>query len=243
MLSEKPWKPEWVLRLYAGVICCLMAGMVLVGIVGKLLPGENNTHRDFVSFMISAACFQGAALVLVHFFVRRHETTWQEAFGFRLAGAKRVVGMAVLAIALVLPVVILLGMSWEILLKYVGFRPQLQTVVQMLLGKLSTVQIIGFGASAILLAPVAEEILFRGILYPTLKQSGHPTLALWVTSLLFASCHMNLLTFLPLTLLALVLTWLYEKTGNLLTPILAHVIFNSINFALLVISPSWLKTM
>ena len=56
----------------------------------------------------------------------------------------------------------------------------------------------GAGRRGDLLAPVAEELLFRGILYPAIKQAGFPRLALWGTSLLFAAMHMNLVTFVPL---------------------------------------------
>ena len=91
------------------------------------------------------------------------------------------------------------------------------------------------GAAAVLLAPVAEEVLFRGILYPAIKQAGHPWVALWGTALLFAAVHMNLVTFLPLAVLALVLTALYERTNNLLAPITAHVLFNALNFVTLLV--------
>jgi membrane protease YdiL (CAAX protease family) len=63
-------------------------------------------------------------------------------------------------------------------------------------------------------------------MYPLIKQAGHPHLALWGTSLTFALIHLNLKTFLPLTALALLLTWLYERTDNLLTSIIAHGAFN-----------------
>jgi membrane protease YdiL (CAAX protease family) len=82
---------------------------------------------------------------------------------------------------------------------------------------------------------VAEEVLFRGILYPAIKQAGHPRVALWGTALLFAAVHMNLVTFLPLAVLALVLTALYERTNNLLAPITAHVLFNALNFVTLLV--------
>jgi hypothetical protein len=94
-----------------------------------------------------------------------------------------------------------------------------------------------FGLAAVLLAPVVEEILFRGILYPAIKQRGYPGFALWGTSLLFAAIHSNLMTFVPLTVLALALVWLYEKTDTLLAPIAAHAVFNAANFFLFVYGP------
>jgi membrane protease YdiL (CAAX protease family) len=87
----------------------------------------------------------------------------------------------------------------------------------------------------VLLAPVTEEALFRGILYPVIKQTGHPRLALWGTALAFAGIHMNVVTFVPLAVLALMLTALYEWTNNLLAPITAHVVFNALNFAMLLV--------
>jgi membrane protease YdiL (CAAX protease family) len=84
-------------------------------------------------------------------------------------------------------------------------------------------------AFTVLVAPVAEEVIFRGIIYPTIKQSGHPKIALWLTSFLFALIHGNVPIFLPLLVLALALTFLYEVTDNLLASITAHAVFNGIN--------------
>jgi hypothetical protein len=76
-------------------------------------------------------------------------------------------------------------------------------------------------------------MLFRGVLYPWIKQAGFPRLALWGTSLTFAAIHQNLAAFLPLLVLALLFTGLYEKTNNLLASISAHASFNAMNFVML----------
>jgi membrane protease YdiL (CAAX protease family) len=93
-------------------------------------------------------------------------------------------------------------------------------------------QKIVFGTAAILLAPLAEESIFRGILYPVVKQMGYPSVALYGSSLLFAASHFNIMTFLPLFLLALVLVWLLETTDTLIAPIVAHASFNAANFVI-----------
>jgi membrane protease YdiL (CAAX protease family) len=86
------------------------------------------------------------------------------------------------------------------------------------------------GVLSVLIAPVAEETLFRGVLYPAIKQGGFPRTALWVTSLLFAAMHFNTLSFVPLALFSLLLIFLYEKTGSLWASITAHSLFNFTNF-------------
>jgi membrane protease YdiL (CAAX protease family) len=109
-------------------------------------------------------------------------------------------------------------------------KPEEQQAVQTLQLASAWVARVALGAVTILLAPVAEEILFRGILYPWIKKEGFPRLALWSSALLFAAVHANLMTFLPLLVLAIALTLLYEKTDNLLAPITAHAVFNGMNF-------------
>ncbi len=46
----------------------------------------------------------------------------------------------------------------------------------------------------------------------------------------------NLAAFLPLLLLGMFWTWLYERTGDLTASILSHAIFNGLNFAWLLLS-------
>ncbi|MCX6904203.1 MAG: CPBP family intramembrane metalloprotease, partial [Verrucomicrobia bacterium] len=215
--------------------------MIGLGALQKLWPNLGKTETNFATFLIGMACFQGAALVWIHFFLRNHWVGWREAFGFSEGSGKRALAQGALAILVVLPVAFLLGHVSEMALTRLGMKPELQLAVKMLQRSPPLGQLLFYGAGAMLLAPVAEEMLFRGILYPTLKQSGHRQLAMWVTSMLFASTHTNLMAFVPLTFLALVLTWLYERTGNLLAPIATHVLFNTVNFALLVIQPSWVK--
>ena len=88
---------------------------------------------------------------------------------------------------------------------------------------------------ALLLAPIAEELLFRGIMYPALKGFGFPRFAFWATALVFTFIHFNAAAFLPLLLFACVLNVLYEWTGNLLACMVAHTTFNAINLVLLLV--------
>src|SRR6185437_12232625 len=86
---------------------------------------------------------------------------------------------------------------------------------------------------AVVLAPVAEEFIFRGVLFPFVKQLGWPKLAWIGVSLVFAFIHLNAPTFVPLFVLALTLTWLYEKTDCLLASITVHCLFNASNLLIL----------
>jgi uncharacterized protein len=241
ILPDKPWKPEWVLLLGGAIFLSLVAGLLVVAGLGHWFPDLTQPHSGFVQFVVGAIFFQGAALLWIHLFLRAHGVGWREAFGFSLARAGRVAGWTALALVVSAPLTMLLGKLAEAVLIHLGLTPGLQLPVKLLLDRPSPSQAIVFGCGAVLLVPVAEEMLFRGILYPTLKQSGHRQLAMLGTSLVFASFHGNLMAFVPLTFLGVVLTWLYEKTGNLLAPILTHALFNGLNFTLALLQPQWLK--
>jgi hypothetical protein len=61
-------------------------------------------------------------------------------------------------------------------------------------------------------------------------------------SALFALIHLDAAIFIPLFVLALGLTWIYERTGNLLASIAAHALFNAVNLGLLV-AATWLRAL
>lgn len=84
---------------------------------------------------------------------------------------------------------------------------------------------------AVVTAPVVEEVLFRGILWPVVRDRGWRVAGAMGVSLLFALIHLNAAAILPLWVLGLFWTWMYERTGDLTVPILSHALFNGINFA------------
>ena len=85
----------------------------------------------------------------------------------------------------------------------------------------------GLAFGAIIMAPLAEETLFRGYIHRFLRaKTGLPAAAL-ANSLLFAAIHVNIASFVPLFILSLLLTYVYEKTGSLLAPIIFHALFNA----------------
>lgn len=82
----------------------------------------------------------------------------------------------------------------------------------------------------IVLAPLSEEIVFRGLLQSMLRHyTRRPWVAILVTSALFAVMHYQVWSTIPsLMLLSVMLGYNYERTGRLLPSIVAHVTFNAV---------------
>ncbi len=80
----------------------------------------------------------------------------------------------------------------------------------------------------IFVAPLAEELFFRGFLFAWLRSRlSFPAAAIFL-SLIFALMHQASADALPLFILSLILCFVYERTGNLWNSILIHGIHNSL---------------
>lgn len=82
---------------------------------------------------------------------------------------------------------------------------------------------------AVVIAPLAEETLFRGFVYGVLKRYTDAPFAALSSSLMFAIIHMHVGSLLPLWVLAVLFCLAYEITGCLLVPMLLHAIFNAVS--------------
>ena len=236
VLMSKPWPVEAFSRRLVALVGCAYGGLLLGAWVQRF-SGVEAAGASVGRMIVAALSFHGMGLILMGRFLREQQSSWAEAFGL---GNRR--GQAV--VVGVLGALIFLPVGWGLQqasalvmthLPHFKMEPQEQLPVQALRLSTSWGWRLAMGATAVLLAPVAEEMMFRGILYPVIKQVGYPRLALWGTSLLFAAVHLNAVTFVPLTVLALVLTALYERTNNLLAPIAAHLLFNALNFGMLLL--------
>lgn len=234
MLSDKPWKPESVLRLFQGIFVSIAAGSLLTYFLQKAGYLGAKDQPNMTRMLLHAFSLQGMALVFIHFFLADHGIGWGEGFGFRDARLGRSLLLGLLAAVLAVRLAWALNEVSARLLTMVHIEAEAQQSIQTLQAAKSVPEKIYFAVVAIVLAPLVEELIFRGILYPALKRAGRRQIALWATSLFFAAIHANLVTFIPLTFLAVVFTLLYEMTGNLAAPILAHGLFNATNYYLVV---------
>lgn len=231
-MLKKPWRPEWVLLFCVAQMICIALGVVVVTLLHKAgLRGFEN-EEGIGNIVVATMGFQGATLVLTFFFLKAHGVGWDELLRWRKPDLLRDLGLAVAALVVILPVALVLENVSKLVMDWMGLQPKVQTAVDLLAKAPWWPTGIYLAFFAVILAPVAEEIVFRGILYPLIKQAGYPRTAWFWVSFLFALIHGTTLIFVPLLALALALTWLYEKTDNLLAPITAHSLFNAVNLAL-----------
>ncbi len=102
--------------------------------------------------------------------------------------------------------------------------------------------------AAVVLAPISEEFIYRGFVQSAVlnmlakqREPHHRWLAIIITSALFATLHLGAVAWqaLPgLFVVGVVVGWLYERTGSLLTPILVHMGFNGLMVTVTLYAPN-----
>ena len=85
----------------------------------------------------------------------------------------------------------------------------------------------------VLLAPIAEELFFRGFLFAGLRTRWSLWPAAITSGLIFGSVHAptGITTVVPLAVLGFALCWLYDRTGSLWPCVIAHMINNGLALA------------
>lgn len=89
-----------------------------------------------------------------------------------------------------------------------------------------------FGFVAVVAAPLSEETFFRGLLFGGFARWGfYPAAA--ISGLTFSLAHLDPGTLIPFTLIGIWFAWLFRSTGSLWDSIIAHSLFNTTSFLLL----------
>ena len=82
-------------------------------------------------------------------------------------------------------------------------------------------------AGAVVFAPLFEEIVFRGILFATLRRRLGPGLAIVASGVVFAFAHgYGALGFVDVLWSGVLWAWAFEKTGSVLPGMMAHAVTN-----------------
>lgn len=133
--------------------------------------------------------------------------------------------------------IVLLALAWLVTTLYGGSKTQLDLLIE---SSLYTRFATAFVAVAT--APLIEEVIYRGVVYPAIERAAGMGVAIALVSLLFAGVHVfqyknNISVIIVITLLSFVLTLARAVTGKVLPSFIIHLVFNGIQSLFLVLAP------
>ncbi len=179
----------------------------LAGVVGNLCAIA-------VLLLVGHRCFSGGL--------------W--GWGLTLAGIPMQIVRAVAVYIAVWPACFLILQVMTLILTIAGFELQAHTMIETLLDDSTPRCVAGSAiAAAVVLAPIVEELLFRGLLLPAMgRWLRSQWLGIIASAAVFGLIHLPLYqNVASLMLLGLVLGYVYVKSGSLTLVILVHAVFNA----------------
>lgn len=90
--------------------------------------------------------------------------------------------------------------------------------------------------TAVVIAPIFEELIFRGRLYNLLRHSCSPSVAVVLSALIFAVAHGSVVVGISAFLSGVIFGYFYLLKRSIIAPIILHICNNAVAYALIVLS-------
>ena len=227
--SRKKFIFDWkgAFALIGGMIVGT-AAVSVINVFSMFVFNENLQYNDFYLMLTNAAGFVGAIFAF-DYFIARPQTGRNLNFNFSPTN----VGTYLLIFPMMLGMMFIaefitsqIPITGPFFGEYYEFFSRLME--QMTKDKATMIVL------AVIMAPISEEIVFRGIIQKGLINKGmNPATAIIISSVVFGLVHGNPWQFVGAVLLGCVLGFVYHKTKSLLLPILLHA-FNNLCSSILI---------
>lgn len=201
-----------------------LAASDLALIVAHLLTGKLVGGGSLGGALLGLCAGTGTLLALAVLW-RRH-LGWQSDPGGAATLPTVVAGVAYMIAGVTRVGIILLGIGPLLRIAPPDPGREIHDLVSRGLGPVGTALLI---FAAVILAPIGEETLFRGVLLPWLRRFLGVDAAVWVSAVLFGIGHLRYGLYLStIVVYGLVLAWARLHTGNLRASIVLHMIINAV---------------
>jgi len=228
-LGPVPWGAE----LAIAAVALMLVGGTLAG--GGLLAWGLDFAADPLPFVVTDTAIK--LLVVAAVWVQLDRACGEPvrtALGLRPVQLGRIVATSVAGYAGLWAPILLATLAVMQVSSLAGLTPEEQPLIDAVRRQSEAWPVGAVAVAALVFAPLIEEFLFRGVLYRALRNgAGRPWLPMLGSSVIFAALHFHPYTFLPLVVLGVGLSAVYEAAGTLWAPLLVHAAFNATQFAAL----------
>jgi membrane protease YdiL (CAAX protease family) len=212
--------PRWPLWApLAAIAIGLPAGIVLTGVVGAASGlDDDSPWLTAMANVFFQLCIVAGAIAIAG--MTAAPRLWH--FGLRQAPLGRAIGMALAG----------LGAFYAFSIVYgVIVRPDNpQTLVEDVGANESTALLVIGALMVIVVAPICEEVFFRGFLFRILRIRMSFWIAAALDGVIFGLVHGSFVILPVLAVLGVALCWVYERTGSLVPAIAIHAFNNMIAY-------------
>jgi membrane protease YdiL (CAAX protease family) len=215
-----------LLILGAGLLFLIAALIVSLGLAQlQDVDAQSTAPRALISTLVSAAFYLFLFWMIQLLILRRYRVDWR-ALGLRTTNWQWLAAMPLVNAMLIFSDVLFLRALVAVL------GPSRTWPRQLSQSTLDATQQPALLALVVLtglvLTPVIEELLFRGVLYQALRRRMSIGSAALISAFIFALMHGQIVLLIPFTIMGVVLALIYERSGSLWPTILVHACNNGI---------------
>lgn len=226
---QVPWAMHDMRMVVAGIVCGMLGLNVLLLIINAEKIFDALAHRSVFTLTIFLA--QEAVFVIpLYYFVLKKYRVREALLGFKKIPIKVFVFSLFRAFGMVfLFNVMLFLLMFRLGIPIPGAGPQ-ESHMPLFGG--SAIDIVIAAIVLVVLAPLVEELVFRGFLLQTFMQKFSPAVSSLIAAAIFALIHFEFGSIVIIFFLGLVLNWLFIRTRSIFPCIAFHVINNGLAFYL-----------
>ncbi len=230
--ATKAWTaPPWTISDLFQVFVLIAALMIVVLSVADYVFSDGAIFGHWPQETITGILYVAQSITLLAplflFTKLKHKSDWT-LFGFHKIAVKKIlvrIAQGYLFYYLISAVFFQIKMSFQT--EIPGYGEQLSHIP--LFGS-NPVSIVLGGIIIIFIAPLIEELFFRGYVQQIFKKYTNAVGGGIGSALIFTLFHFEFQIFIPIFILGLLLSWLFERTGSIWTPICFHMINNGLAF-------------
>ncbi|MHB8995686.1 MAG: CPBP family glutamic-type intramembrane protease [Armatimonadota bacterium] len=226
-----PWESLDAIETVALLYFALAVGGVLAGLAMRQIP--QSPAMDVTRAVVAALqylLFTGAVIAFILSRVRAPRNRRLKALGVRTPRLPKLIAEGIGGYGVLLVILAVSGFG----------RTAMTGVLQA--GESFVMNVHTLPAKVLLfvlicvVAPVVEELIFRGFVYPGLRRRMTVGAAVLSSALLFALMHNNPGALVPITLIGIVLAVLYERNRSIIPAIVCHALNNTFVFFLMTLA-------
>ncbi len=229
---------EWTLKdIFKILIIIFSAGYgfaIFINIIFKFL--NINIKSNIVNPIVFSTFFHVIAVVCIFYYIKLKYDSGFDSLGLNFSKSAKSILIGILSYSSIIPAIILVLLTSIVIFYYIGYETEPNAIFLVYFLPVKIPKLIYLLIFISVIGPICEEIFFRGFIYKFLRSKLGITSGILLTSVIFSFLHLTPVGFIPIFVLSIMLSYIYEKTGSLVAPITAHVLHNSmISFFMLIL--------
>ena len=202
----------------------LLAGVLTLMLV--VFGNMSDSQSQFTPYLVFAISLIASAILIIGLFL---VMIGKSFFSWSALGWKRIQNAwwpALSVLFITYPLILIMS---YISSRIFADKLEVNPILPVLQSTTNPLQIFVLLLIVVVMAPVIEETLFRGILFPALNNHLPFWWAALISAAVFSVFHTQFGALLPITVLGMIFAFVFRKSNNLWSPVITHAAFNAVS--------------